>query len=75
MLKVKQNYAISKRVNKRVYFGGQNGLMPKRIIHTTGAQQFTPPTILASLIHYAEQQHWDYLTWFKDSGLDIGQIQ
>ncbi|ENU34615.1 hypothetical protein F989_00384 [Acinetobacter parvus NIPH 1103] len=49
--------------------------MPKRIIHTTGAQQFTPPTILASLIHYAEQQHWDYLTWFKDSGLDIGQIQ
>ncbi|WHP05556.1 AraC family transcriptional regulator [Acinetobacter corruptisaponis] len=60
---------------KRFYFGGQNGLMPKRTIHTNAVQQFIPPTILASLIHYAEQQRWDYATWFKDSGLDIGQIQ
>ena len=74
MLKVKQNYTISKRVKKSL-FGGQNGLMPKRIIHTNAVQQFVPPTILASLIHYAEQQHWDYATWFNDSGLDIGQTQ
>jgi len=60
---------------KELLLGGQNGLMPKRMINHTHLQQFTPPTILTSLIHYAEQQHWDYAIWFQDSGLDITQIQ
>lgn len=74
MLKVKQNYAIPKRV-KESSFGGLNGLMPKQIIHTESTQQFIPATILASLIHYAEQQEWDYKKWFEDSGLDLDQVQ
>ena len=61
MLKVKQNYEIPKRVKESSFWGGGlNGLMPKQIIHAESAQQIIPPTILASLIHYAEQQEWDY---------------
>jgi AraC-like DNA-binding protein len=60
---------------KELLFGGQNGLMPKHSIYKNDQQQFIPPTILASLIHYAEQQHWEYAVWFQDSGLDITQIQ
>ena len=60
---------------KELLFGGQNGLMPKHSIYKNDQQQFIPPTILASLIHYAEQQHWEYAVWFQDSGLDITQIR
>ena len=60
---------------KRLFFGGQNGLMPIRSSDKNDQQQFIPPTILASLIHYAEQQQWDYAAWFQNSGLDIAQIQ
>lgn len=60
---------------KRLFFGGQNGLMPIRSSDKNDQQQFIPPTILASLIHYAEQQQWDYAAWFQNSGLDIAPIQ
>jgi hypothetical protein len=30
---------------------------------------------LAGLLHYAEQQHWDYSAWFQHSGVNINQIQ
>ena len=60
---------------KNLLFGGLNGLMPKQIIHAKSAQQFIPPTILASLTHYAEQQEWDYKKWFEDAGLDLAQVQ
>ncbi|RSN78776.1 AraC family transcriptional regulator [Acinetobacter haemolyticus] len=60
--------------NKR-YFGGQNGQMPTAITHSIGLQRFVPPTILASLIHYAEQKKWNYKQWFEASGLDFIQIQ
>jgi hypothetical protein len=74
MLKVNQNYAIPNRV-KDTFLWGQNGLMPIRSSDKNDQQQFIPPTILASLIHYAEQQQWDYAAWFQNSGLDIAQIQ
>jgi hypothetical protein len=74
MLKVNQNYAIPNRV-KETFLWGQNGLMPIRSSDKNDQQQFIPPTILASLIHYAEQQQWDYAAWFQNSGLDIAQIQ
>ena len=74
MLKVKQNYTISKRVKKSL-FGGQNGLMPKQSNYTVHTRQYIPPTILAGLLHYAEQQHWDYSAWFQHSGVNINQIQ
>lgn len=60
---------------KTPFFGGQNGLMPKQFINSAETQQYIPPTILASLIHYAEQQQWNYAAWFQHSGLDIVQIQ
>ncbi|WP_434278013.1 AraC family transcriptional regulator ligand-binding domain-containing protein [Acinetobacter sp. CE-15] len=49
--------------------------MPTRSSDKYDQQQFIPPTILTSLIHYAERQRWDYAAWFHDSGLDIEQIQ
>jgi AraC-like DNA-binding protein len=60
---------------KTLFFGGLNGLMPIHSSDKNEQQQFILPTILASLIHYAEQQQWDYAAWFQDSGLDIAQIR
>ncbi|MFV5192453.1 MULTISPECIES: AraC family transcriptional regulator [Acinetobacter] len=60
---------------KTLFFGGLNGLMPIHSSDKNEQQQFILPTILASLIHYAEQQQWDYAAWFENSGLDAVQIQ
>lgn len=57
------------------YSGGQNGLMPKQSNYTVHTRQYIPPTILAGLLHYAEQQHSDYSAWFQHSGVNINQIQ
>lgn len=63
-----------KGLNDR-YSGGQNGLMPKQSNYTVHTRQYIPPTILAGLLHYAEQQYWDYSTWFQHSDVNINQIQ
>lgn len=60
---------------KALFSGGQNGLMPKHNSDKHIRQPLIPPTILASLIHYAEQQHWDYAAWFQHAGLNIAQLQ
>ncbi len=49
--------------------------MPKQSNYTVHTRQYIPPTILAGLLHYAEQQQWDYSTWFQHSGVNINQIQ
>ena len=39
------------------------------------SQTYMPPMILTSLIHYAEQQHWQYENWFLNKKLDLEQIR
>lgn len=57
------------------YLGGQNGLMPHLTQPITQQRHYIPPTLLAGLVHYAEQQQWDYHPWFQHSGVNINQIQ
>ena len=39
------------------------------------SQFYIPPMILTSLIHYAEQHHWQYDNWFTAQNLDLEQIR
>ena len=52
MLKVKQNYTISKGL-KRVYFGGQNGLMPmKKLKYTSEIRERAVQLLIESKKDY-----------------------
>ncbi|MEN8409791.1 AraC family transcriptional regulator ligand-binding domain-containing protein [Acinetobacter bereziniae] len=42
---------------------------------SANSQFYIPPMILTSLIHYGEQQHWQYADWFKLHNLDLEQIR
>lgn len=48
--------------------------MPIQQTELVTSQFLIPPTLLSSLIHYAEQQQWSYQSWFKDVDLNMDQM-
>ena len=54
--------------------GGQVGQMLNRELKNS-AHHFIPPVILSGLIHYAEQNDLDYLSWFSDLNIPMDQLR
>lgn len=54
--------------------GGQVRHMPHENNRVT-TQHFIPPTIISGLIHYAEQNQLEYLTWFDDLDISLDQLR
>jgi len=55
--------------------GGEADFMSLQQKEIANTQFYIPPMILTSLVHYAEQQHWQYDNWFAAQNLDLEQIR
>lgn len=55
--------------------GGEADFMSLQQKEIANSQFYIPPMILTSLVHYAEQQHWQYDNWFAAQNLDLEQIR
>jgi hypothetical protein len=73
-LNLNQKYAIPTRVKATIIWG-RSGLYELAAKEIANSQFYIPPMILTSLIHYAEQQHWQYDNWFTAQNLDLEQIR